>query len=471
MKKIAEFVIKHPKNVIIISFVVTLILSLGMLKNGQWYSVTIKNHTIRIPFLRIDNNIKNIIPKDMPVRQALNKVEDTFGGSDVILIAINNVNYTIFNKGTLTKIKEISDALKATPGIRDVTSLSTLKHIEGKEWGLEVTPFMEEVPVTKDDIDKLRKVFFEDSTYVGQVISRDGKYAAIVALVEKDANEFDLYKEAKKLIKEKSGPEHIQLAGSPVIRVAVSRSIWWDILLLIPFVVITMIIILYTNLRNIAGVRLTLLPVLMAVLSTIGLMGYLGKPFMMINNTLPVMLIAMRTAHGFMVTSLYYELYASIKDKRIALYKTITDISTPLIMSGIAMMVGFASLIMTPLPIWRELGLFAAFGVFLSMIFALAVIPAFMMLLSPPKIRTVISEDGTESVSDGILDRFVKALSAWVNRFRRQIIASCILIVIIFGFGIPRIIPEMNPITFFKKNSEIRKTDAMVNEHLGGSTT
>jgi predicted RND superfamily exporter protein len=442
--KLADFILNHPKMVIVISFVLTIILASG-----------VRN-------IRIEEDITAMVPKHLPSRQALNELEEIFGGSDVIMITIANEKETVFNQRTLAKTKALSDSIEALPGINRITSLTTAKLIEGQEWGLEITPFLEEVPQTPEDIESLKQNIFEDSTYVGKIISADGKYASIMAQVQEDADAFQLYEEINNLKDKIEGPEEIYLTGLPVIRTIVSNSIRTDIQRLIPFVMIVVIIILYLSFRTVSGTLLPLVSVLMSVGSMVGLMGHLHKYFMVVNNVMPAILIAVGSAYGIHVIAKYYEELRYSEHKKEALSATIKHVSTPVMMAGLTTMAGFISLITAPLPTLVEFGAFRAFGVFLSLLFSLTFIPAFLVLLPVPK-RT------TESAKQSFLDKLLGNLGSKILHYRRQVIVVFILLVVVFAFGIFKVNIEMNPITFFSEQNELRQADRVINQHLSGS--
>ena len=62
----------HPRLVIALSIVLTIVLASG-----------IRN-------IKIEENVTEMIPKHLPLRKALNELEDIFGGSDVIMVTIGN---------------------------------------------------------------------------------------------------------------------------------------------------------------------------------------------------------------------------------------------------------------------------------------------------------------------------------------------------------------------------------------------
>ena len=442
--KLADLILNHPKLVIVISILLTIILASG-----------IRN-------IRVEEDITEMIPKHLPSRQALNELEEIFGGSDVILVTIGNEKETIFNQRTLAKIKALSDSIEALPEINRITSLTTTKLIEGQEWGLEITPFLEEVPQTQEDIELLKQNIFEESTYIGKIISADGKYASIIASVQEDADAFQLYEEIKTLKSKIESPEQIYLTGLPIITTIVSNSIRTDIRRLIPFVMIVVIIILYLSFRTVSGTLLPLVSVLMSVGSMVGLMGHLHKYFMVVNNVMPVILIAVGSAYGIHVIAKYYEELGHSVHKKEALTTTIERVSTPVMMAGLTTMAGFISLITAPLPTLVEFGAFLAFGVFLSLMFSLTFIPAFLVLLPVPK-RTV------QAIKQSFLDKLLGNIGSKILHYRGQVIAIFILLVVVFAFGIFKVNMEMNPITFFSEESELRQADRVINQHLSGS--
>ena len=445
IRKIAEAVTDHPKLIIISILIIVSILASG------------------IPKVRIEENIKEMLPLNIPSRQTLNKLDDLFGGSDVLLIAIS-AEPDIFNSRTLSKVKAITDSLEMMPSLTKVTSLATIKQIKGaEEWGLEVTQFMEEVPQSSKEIETLRARLYEDSTYLGQVVSYDGTHTAVIAVVAEDTDTNLLYRDVNALVERFQSPESIHLSGTPVIMSIVSNMIKTDLRRLIPFVIAVVCIIMYLCFGTLTGMILPLLAALLSAVSMIGLMGHLGKPFMVVNNIMPVVLIAVGVSYAIhIIAGFYDEILITGRDRKEALLKTIDHVGTPVVLAGLTTIVGFASMMTAPLPTLAEFGAFLAFGVFMASLITLTLVPAILTLLPVPKRKL-------QAVKTGLIDRFLDTISRTVPRWRKSFFFSGIILMIIFAFGLPKLQMDMNPITFFPRDSEIRQTDREVNEHLGGS--
>lgn len=442
-RKLIEIILNFPKLTILVVLIIVAFLGSG------------------VRHIRIEESIKEMLPHDIPSRQTLSELEYLFGGTDIFMISVSNEE-TIFNTQTLAKIKAITDTLEMMPSVARVTSLSTINQIKSDEWGLEVTPFMEEVPETAAEIDSLRQRLFEDSTYIGQVVSANGKYGSVIAVVVEDAEYIEIYRELIRMRDALQGPEEIHLTGTPIIMSYFENSIKSDLRRLIPFVIVVVCVIMYLSFGTISGMALPLLTALLSTVSMVGLMGHVGKPFMVINNVMPVILIAVGVSYAIHIIAGYYDELALLKDKKEALIVTLGHVGKPVLLAGLTTIIGFLTMLSAPLPVYVDFGVFLAFGVLLATIITVTVIPAILVLLPVPAKKI-------NKTRMGILDRLLDALGSFVPRHRKSVFLSGLVLIVIFAFGLTTVEMDMNPITFFRKNSSIRIADDKINQHLGGS--
>ncbi|MCP4727922.1 MAG: RND family transporter [bacterium] len=444
MRKYADFIINNPKKIILIAVLISIVLATGIRK------------------IQFNENIKSFLPTDMPSRLTLNELEEIFGGSDVALIGIGNEDESIFNVGTLQKIKAITDSLEVMDGINRVTSLATIKYMKGHDWGLEVIPYLEVDPETEEDARRIREMFFEDSTYAGILVSEDGNYTSVMAQVTEEADVKAVYQEIKKLTDEIEGPEIIYMAGTPIITTIISKNMKEDLRRLIPFVILLIIILLFASFRSLIGVLLPLGAVILSLLSMLGLMGHLGFEFTTFNNIMPIILLGIGIDYGIHIMTNFYQEAELLNDKKSAIKEAITHISIPMLMACVTTMAGFMSLLTSPLTMHHELAYLISFGIFMAMAYNMTFVPAFLSLLPMPKTIKKRSKNG-------LINRFLALIGKSVVKFRHGFAVLGILIAVVAAFGIPKVEIEMNPITFFPESSEVVQADNMVNENLSGS--
>ncbi|MBU0581165.1 MAG: MMPL family transporter [Candidatus Margulisbacteria bacterium] len=451
MNKLRDWLIKqsteNPKNTIFIIMLITLILSLGII------------------FTTFDDNLVNMLPKNLPSRKMLDRFEDVFGRADFVMLGIGVKDGTIFNKDTLEKVYEITEKMKHIPGLDQIDSLSTLNRIKGQEWGLEVKPFMEELPKTEKEIKQLEKDFFEDDTFVGTYVSNDKKYTTIIGTTLVNASEIDVYHAMLKIEKEAKGVgvDDVFLTGVPILRSYVGEKLKNDLRRFLPFVLLILIIILYLSIRTIRGVLMTLSVIVLSVLPTVGLMGYLKSPFMMINNATPVMLLAIACADSIHIITKYYKNFNFDLTQRAVVRKTMEDLFLPVTITSITTMAGFLSLLTTPVPKIGEFGVYVAFGVFWAWLLSVTMLPAMLVLAKPPSLAVLKMKE------EDLVHRFLDNLANIVIQHKKIIISISIIIVIISLLGMVKINVESNPTAWLNPDSPLLVAREAANEHFGGA--
>jgi uncharacterized protein len=444
IKKIALFVTKYPVLVLIL-----VILAVGLMGSG-------------VRKVEMDENIKEMLPKDLASRQALNELEDVYGGSDVILLALHHKD-GIFNPETLNLILDATDSLETMDGIVRATSLSTVKEIKGFDWGLQVEPFIEYEIESDEEAEEIRTRFFDDETYLGELVSDDGKWTAVTAVLSEDADPMVVLGDLRRFVGNFEGETELYIAGMPVIQQLVSANMKGDLKRLIPFVSIVVVLILFISIRTVSGTLLPLIVALMSVVSMVGMMGHLGRMFMVVNNVMPVILIAVGISYAIHIIVGYYDEIEHKVNKKEAIINTMEHVGKPVLLAGLTTIIGFITMLSAPLPVYAEFGLILAFGVFVCTILTILFVPAVLTLLPIPK-HLIHKSDLT------FLDRLLIKLGEVVPKRRKEILIIALIVTTIFAFGIPKLELDMNTINFFDKKSEIRVADDLVNRHLGGSS-
>jgi hydrophobe/amphiphile efflux-3 (HAE3) family protein len=155
---------------------------------------------LQIPKLEWETDARVYLPHGDPAIKYDEKVEKIFGVKDALIIGIVNEKKGVFNPVTLEKIARLTKEVAALPGVVanrtiDVASLSTASVFYGTDTEVGSKRLMEEVPKTPEDIEKLKKLVYENSDLlVGNIVSQDGHAAMIRAkLKEGKDNRYQAY--------------------------------------------------------------------------------------------------------------------------------------------------------------------------------------------------------------------------------------------------------------------------------------
>ena len=414
-----------------------------------------------IPRLQIDNSVDSMLPADHPARLLYDDVNDTFGGTDVMVIAVHSED--IFSEATLTQVIELTEAFQRLPGVDEVVSLSTAKRMDGEDGTLVVRDLMPTVPESDEARDDLRAYVADQEMYVNNIISSDGLYAGIVVELLPDIDDSAVYASLRQVIDEQENAADIYVAGGPAVNAEMTTSMKGDLVQLIPFVLLVLAIVLYLSLRTVAGVILPLAVVLLTVIWTAGLMAWLGIPMAMISTTLPIMLIAIGVADAIHILTDYYAGLRGGEEKRSAIRTVVKHIGMAIVLTSITTLVGFLSLGTSPVQQVMQFGLFVGFGVMAALAITLTLIPAALELGRGPRLTT------RKATKPSFSTRGLTWLSRFVVKRRKALLIVGGVLFVLAAVGGTRLAVETNTLRFFRPDTSIRQATEVVDLSFGGS--
>jgi uncharacterized protein len=414
-----------------------------------------------IPQLEINNSVDSMLPVDHPARLLYDDVNDTFGGTDVMVIAVHSED--IFSEATLTQVLELTEAFQRLPGVDEVVSLSTAKRMDGEEGTLVVRDLMPTVPERAEERDDLRAYVADQEMYVNNIISSDGFYAGIVVELLPDVDDGAVYASLRQVIDEQENASDICVAGGPAVNAEMTTSMKGDLVQLIPFVLLVLAIVLYLSLRTVAGVILPLAVVLLTVIWTAGLMAWLGIPMAMISTTLPIMLIAIGVADAIHILTDYYAGLRGGEEKRSAIRTVVKHIGLAIVLTSITTLVGFLSLGTSPVQQVMQFGLFVGFGVMAALAITLTLIPAALELWGSPRFRMRKATKPSFSTCG------LTSLSRFVVKRRKALLIVGGILFVLAAIGGTRLAVETNTLRFFRPETPIRQATEVVDLSFGGS--
>ena len=269
MKQFTAWVIRWPKLTITTITVVTLFLASQM------------------QHMKIDTDTESFIPPGHEATLNNDRMKEIFGTSDLLWIGVIREAGGIYQSDTLKLIESLTEQIRLVPGIvdQDVVSLSTEDNIYGTSDGMEVEPFMEDVPVDRAGLKKLESALKAFDIYDGFIVAKDGSAAAILAelesqelLIERGLDKFAVYEAVKQLVDEasESRPETFHVAGVPVAEATLGLYIQEDMSVMLPLVFLVLMVLLFFTYRSIRGVVIPMLVVMLSVMAALGNYGRSG---------------------------------------------------------------------------------------------------------------------------------------------------------------------------------------------------
>ena len=443
MGRLADWIIKRPWITLVALLVVTAFFLAG------------------IPRLAIDNSVDSMLPSDHPARLLYDEVNDTFGGTDVMVVALESDD--IFGEHALAQIANLTDAFGRIPGVDEVVSLSTAKRMDGEEGTLIVRDLMDVIPADDEARDALRDYVLNQELYVNNIISGDGRFAGIVVELLPDVDDSAVYSQLIQVVDEQENADSIYVAGGPAVNAEMTSSMKADLVRLIPFVVLVLAVVLYLSLRTLSGVVLPLAVVLLTVIWTAGLMAWLGIPMAMISTTLPVMLIAIGVADAIHILTDYYASLRSGEAKRSAIRSVVRHIGLAIVLTSVTTLVGFLSLATSPVQQVMQFGLFVGFGVMAALVITLTLIPAALEIGRGPRVSDTKKRRKRSRRAP------LELLGRLVVKRRRAILVIGGVLFVLAAIGATQLTVETNTLRFFRPETPIRQATEVADQSFGGS--
>ncbi|WP_018250091.1 MMPL family transporter [Orenia marismortui] len=449
-------IFNHSKLIIIIIFIITAFFA------------------FQLPKIKINNEVDIFLPENHPSRIAKDKMEDIYGSSEAMVIAINVKKGTILDKKNITMIQNLTEELEDIENVDEVTSLTNADYIDGTAEGMEVSPLAEAPQQTDSELLDIKRKLISWNLYKGNLYNEDFKASQIMIKLKPDIEitaKEKIYFDVKEILKgyERENID-FYLAGSPAVTVLMGNNMEGDLARLIPFVILVVLISLYLSFKNVSGVVLPTMTVVISTIWALGIMAMLGINLTMVSTVIPVLLVAVGSAYGIHIISHYYdEIKANMNEDfneevhhKIVLY-TVKKVGKAVVLAGITTIVGFGSLATSSIMPIKNFGIFTAVGVATALVVAILLIPA-ILIVRHKKVKYNNSRD-----EEGTLTKILIALYHYFSEKRVRILVLTFVTIIISVMGTSKIVIDNILVEMFKEKTEIRQADKFANNNLNGT--
>jgi len=445
MQKLANFITKHAWPIFILIILITI-----------FAAMQAKN-------LKIEDDITKYISEDDPDIKFYGEVIDKFGVSQMSVSMISLEYEDLFTLENLKRIKSITEKLETAPFVKSVNSFLNMPKIISTDVGLEVKDLVEVFPENDEEAKELKLSLLNDKLVKGKFISEDGNVALLMIETVKDIEDEKLKAELENIIEPLKGQTlQVHYFGMPFIMAEMSESSWKTMRLGI-IAAVTVLLILFFCFRSVRGV---LLPLAVALLSSVWVMGFvasIGRSATMMISAIPVLMISLATAYGIHFISRYYEERHNLDPVK-AVNMTIRDIFVPILMSALTTMAGFLSLTAAIVRPMTEFGFFTTMGIFFAFVLATFLLGSFFTIFPPPKIHKKFSHK-----SNDVATRLLRLLSRLILKEKKIVLIAVLIIVIISVAFSTRVKTESSIESRMGAGSKIVKIMNYFNEKFGGT--
>ncbi len=392
----------------------------------------------RIPQLKVKTATEDFLFENDPIRATYDAFKVDFGQDQIALVTIEPPE--VFDRRFLEKLvafhRELEDEL---PYLEEITSLWNVRSVRGRGDELVVEDLLEQMPASDAEMAALRERVLSIPSYLTRgLISDDGRATSILLEVATyssaagdegddeaggsgdaaasgasaarapDAEladdllggfedsvesgqkrpfltgaENDAFIGAlKRVIARYDAPEfRIRPTGGTLFTHELTMTMAEDVPRFFGGGLLAIVIFLALLFRRSSPVVLCVVVVLPAVLSTFGLAAVLGIPFSVTSQLIPSFLLAVGVSFTVHLVTIFLRELMHVASRAAALEAALRHSGPPIAMTAITTITGMLSFLVAEMKPIMEMGLLAALGAAVSVVYALTLLPALLALL------------------------------------------------------------------------------------------
>jgi predicted RND superfamily exporter protein len=439
---------------------------------------------------RIDNSYEAFFDLDDPAYRAYLQYREDFGSDEVsyVLYEAPDQEHGPWNLEVMGKIAQLTRALEdEVPFIYEVTSLANAELTEGVAGGIEIRKLRDEFPRTQQELLDWRARFLAKPMYVGNLLSADGRYAALS--IEMDRTSTDpieairldprggdgldnLYPQVthEKIEEILARPEYAGIrfhhSGDVPLNAVYNRVIETETgtLVMISGAVIAALLGLFF--RSVLGVVGPLAVALLSIAATVAFIALAGWKLDMLFSSAPNLLITVGVAYSVHIVSEFQAFHAELGDRREALRRTFYLVGTPCLLCALTTAVGFASLGVAPIKAIAHMGLYSAAGVLAAFVLSITLLCVLLSFAPAPRVRA--EQERTRARGGRWVGSALAAVARFDLRHWRAILVGWVVVGAVITAGIARLRVDSNWLADYGDRVPVKQATRFIDEVMGG---
>ncbi|MDP3131234.1 MAG: MMPL family transporter, partial [Bacillota bacterium] len=369
----------------------------------------------------------------------------------------------------------ISKAAVGVPGERlfsaydnpmgKIQSLVNADYIAYEDDSLVARKLVDGEEIVPEKVNGLKDRVASWDSYEGMIVSKDRTLTCIVALIKSDDKyvKAEINDELVRITQDPPAGMRVHVAGESVVIDHLGKAMMKDIPNLVVVVLVTLVVLLLFCFKTAKGIIYPMLNTFVAVIWTLGLMGFTGVPLTIVGAAITPLLMAIVSAYGIHQINHYYS--DPRTEKFTILEHNAKSVGLAILLSGITVMVGFGALYAQDFVPIQQFGLFTAFGDLVGVVGALLVLPALLMIGNPKKGSHEFQSEG----SGKHIANFLHMTNSIVKGHPRAIFITTTAICLIMAAFSSQVKSDIDIVKFFTKSDSIRESTDLLNARMAGT--
>jgi len=411
--------------------------------------------------LSIDNSLGIWFLEEDPSYKAYIEYQETYG-SDEIFIVMLPVSNALEQKN-VDLLRALNNSLDSMPFVQTAYSLAKAKYpvIAGKK--VSFRPLYEEKRSEKS----IKKLWGDMPEVMSQLVSKDFKnlflYVQLRPTPSIEKERKDIAQEIETVISRYFESYHI--TGPPVLNEAYNKGIYKESLLFGGLTVLVITLMLLWFLPSKKYLLIALFSVGTPISILFGMISGFGYSLNMISMLIPTILMVYSVSDVVHLINIYdREAYGLATIDRLS--AAIKKSFTPCFYTTLTTFVGYFALYLSPLPAFKNMGLFTCIGLVLSyvLVYLITIIGVSFMKAAKP-VEKAIREEEVPKLKTPKQTALVSWINATTSRYNLNIITGFSALLMLGIFAITKVeinTDSLNLLAEGPAKEDLRKVEAQL---------
>lgn len=470
----------------------------------------------QIPKIKIDTSTEGFLHENDPILLNYEEFRDQFGRDEMAIVALSPqaADQKIFSETFLRQLKSLHDDLAQNlPYLDDITSLINGRNTYGDKDELIVEDLLETWPKSHDELNALemrarnnvmyKNLLLADGRELTTIVIKTHTYSDQNSDSEDDFSGFDDDIELssdqsvkKGFLTDKENSEFVNaletivnrhnndnweilIAGSPVVSDFLKRSMMKNMRQFMGIALITISLFLFIMFRRVSGILMPIFIVIVSLISTVGLMAIFQVPIKLPTQILPSFLLSVAVGASVHVLVIFFQKYDLGGSKADSIAHALGHSGLAIVMTSLTTAGGLLSFSTADVAPVADLGIFAAAGIVLSLIYTICLLPALLSIIPlKSKVKYIDSAahfTGKDTINkdkaEPLVDRAINGCIHLSVNHPRKILLISLAMVITAVIGITRINISHDPVRWLPDGSQVRQANEILDNKLKGTTS
>jgi predicted RND superfamily exporter protein len=438
--KVAQFIIRFRLPLIVLIGLVTIVMGYYASKVEMSY------------------DFARTVPPNDPEMIFLNQFKAQFG-EDGNVVAIGLKDSAIFKSENFEAFRQLSEKLKALPGVNSVLCLPTIKIIEKDTANdrFRLADLFPKQAVSQPELDSLMGIMRNQKFYMGQLVNETNGATMMIVSVNKDflnsskrievtdglVRAGDEFKQATGIV--------LRYAGLPFVRSVVAVQVRKEMQIFLALSALITGLIMFLFFRSFRAVLFSMVVIGVVVVWTLGTLALFGYKITLLSGLIPPVIVTIGITNAIYLLNKYHLEYEKYKNKEQAIASVVKKMGLATFLTNLTVAIGFLTLLSTDILILREFGIVAGINIMVLFIVSLIMIPGIFSWLPEPQPKHL------RHLNFKILGKFVAATDIAVHRHRILIYSVSVALAVISLFGMMRLQSISFIVDDIPEESQIKK--------------